>query len=438
MTENTTATELPVEPETHWIAEYNMERLNKAIATLNRRADKIGVPPVSIVVRNTKDIPDPEVVRRMQSRSLKALTATDLLDVPTVRLTEVEIVGEGPKIEGWKFVGTLDHYTIPGKVIVNTVPGEVVPAQYFKIEATCDHCEKIRRRIETFVLEGIDENEGEWKAVGRNCLRDFFGHDPQVVARWLSRVMGFVDSLGDDDEWGYGGGGGRYETYYNAIKVLTNTIACIRSFGWVPRSACDEDQVPTAGHVFYIMSPPYDAKAREEKARFMDRVKFEPEADLKEAEEAVAWLKTKEGNNEYMHNLKLLEDEERIPSKMMGYWCSLASAYQRDQDRLERAKRTKKLNEYFGEIKKRIELEVKCVGIQYIDSYYGTVCIHRMLSTDGHTIVWFANADAKMSKGVHYKVRATVKKHDEYNDWKQTHVNRLVVVEKIEKEDEEE
>ena len=435
MTENTATEELPVEPETHWIAEFNMERLNKAIAKLNRRAEKIGVPGVTVVVRNTKDVPDPDALRRMPTRTL---TEAELAELPHIHMTEVEIVGEGPKIEGWKFVGTLDHYTIPGKVIVNTVPGEAVPAEYFEIAATCDHCEKIRRRVETFVLEGVDENEGEWKAVGRNCLRDFFGHDPQVVARWLSRVMGFVESLNDEDEWGYGGGGGRYETYYTAIKVLTNTIACIRSFGWVPRSASDEDNVPTSGHVFYIMNPPYDAKAREEKAQFMARVKFEPEADLKEAEEAVAWLKTKEGDNEYMHNLKLLEDEERIPSKMMGYWCSLASAYQREQNRLELAKRTKKLNEYLGEIKERIELEVKCVGIQYIDSYYGTVCIHRMLSTDGHTIVWFANADAKMSKGVHYKVRATVKKHDEYNDWKQTHVNRLAVVEKIEKEDDEE
>lgn len=428
MTENTAT---PETPEIHKIAECNMERLNKAIAKLNRRADKIGVPQVSVVIHATNDIPDPEIVRKIKEGRI---TPTE--DIPTIRIHDVEIVGEGPKIEGWKFVGTLDHYTIPGKVIVNTVPGEAVPAQYFTIEATCDHCEKIRRRVETFVLEGIDENEGEWKAVGRNCLRDFFGHDPQVVARWLSRIMSFVESL-DEDEWGFGNGNGRYETYYDAIKVLTNTIACIRSFGWVPRSASDEDNLPTSGHVFYIMSPPYDAKAREEKAHFMTRVKFEPEADLKEAEEAVAWLKTKEGDNEYMHNLKLLEDEDRIPSKMMGYWCSLASAYQREQNRLELAARTLKLNEYCGELKERLEIEVKCVGINYIDSYYGTVCIHRMLSTEGHTIIWFANTDAKMSKGVRYKVRATVKKHEEYKDWKQTQVNRLSVLEKFEEEEEE-
>jgi len=438
MTENA-ATE---ERTTYWIATSNMERLNKEIAKLNKRADKIGCPPVEVVILGTRLIPDPnkmsqmEIARVEQGRAPISQAERD--ELPQIEQTEVEIVGEGPKIEGWKFVGTLDHYTIPGKVIVNAVPGETVPAQYFEIPADCDHCNKIRRRIETFVLEGVDENEGEFKMVGRNCLRDFFGHDPQAVARWLTRLINFVGSLEDEDEeWGYGGGG-RVEHYYGAVKALTNTIAAIRSFGWVPRSASDDENIPTVSHVFYIMNPPYGAKEAEQKRIFMTRVKFEPEADLKEAEAAIAWLKTQSGDNEYMHNLKLLEDQEAVPSKMMGYWCSLAAAYQRDQDRLERAKRTKKLNEYYGELKERIEVEVKCVGINYIDSYYGTVCIHRMLSVEGHTIIWFANADAKMVKGGHYKVRATVKKHEEYKDWKQTQVNRLMVLEKIEKEDEEE
>jgi hypothetical protein len=436
MTENT-ATQ---ERITYWIATSNMERLNKEIAKLNKRADKIGCPPVEVVILGTRLIPDPNKLSAMEiarvEQGMRPISQAEKDELPQIEQTEVEIVGEGPKIEGWKFVGTLDHYTLPGKVLVNAVPGETVPPQYFEIPADCDHCNKIRRRIETFVLEGVDENEGEFKMVGRNCLRDFFGHDPQAVARWLTRLITFVGSLEDEDEgWG-SGGGGRYETYFDAVKALSNTIACIRSFGWVARSNADEENIPTVSHVFYIMSPPYNAKEREQKRLFMQRVKFE-DTDTAEAEEAIAWLKTQEGNNEYMHNLKLLEDQEAVPSKMMGYWCSLAAAYQREQDRLERAKRTKKLNEYYGEIKDRIELEVKCVGINYIDSYYGTVCIHRMLSAEGHTLIWFANADAKMKKGGQYKMRATVKKHEEYKDWKQTQVSRLMVLEEIDQEENE-
>lgn len=417
------------ERETYWIAEGNMDRLHKALKRMNKRADKIGCPHVTVISHGTKEVHDPVQVAYLADYLQRPVSAADLLNIPLIKLVEVEIVGEGPKIEGWKFVGTLDHYTIPGKVIVNTVPGEAVPEQYFNVEPSCDHCNKIRRRIETFVLEGIDENEGQWQAVGRNCLKDFFGHDPSAVARWLTRVMVFVASLDDEEEW-RGCGGGRYEHYYDSIKVLSNTVACIRTFGWVARSAQDDENVATANHVSYIMNPSWNSQERDAKKLFIAKIKFDDEADTKEAEDAVAWLKTKEPNNEYMHNLKLLENEDSIPSKMFGYWCSLIAAYQREMDRLERAKRTKKLNEYLGEIKDRIVIEVKCVGIQYIDGAYGAVCIHRMLDTDGRSVIWFANSDAKMVKGASYKIRATVKKHSEYNDWKQTQVSRLVVVEK--------
>lgn len=424
------------EPNIYEIAEINMERLNKAIDKLNRRAAKIGVPPVEIKIHGTKMVPEANALRRLQQRE-RPLSKADIEALPHVRVNEVEIVGEGPKIEGWKFVGTLDHYTIEGKVIVNAVPGETVPEQYFTVAASCDHCDKIRRRVETFVLEGVDENEGQWKMVGRNCLRDFFGHDPQAVARWLSRVMEFVANLDDEEEWGCGGGGGRHIEYFDAVEALTNTIACIRTFGWVPRSASDEENLPTVSHVFTIMTTPFTERERELQRKFIASVKFDKENDRAEAQAAVEWLREQSGDNEYMHNLKLLEDQERVPAKMMGYWCSLAAAYQREMDRLERAKRTKKVNEHYGTIKDRVELEVKCVGINYTDGYYGAVCIHRMLGVDGHSFIWFANADAKMTRGGHYKIRATIKKHDEYKDWKQTHLNRIQVLEEIEKDEEE-
>ena len=248
--------------------------------------------------------------------------------------------------------------------------------------------------------------------------------------------MDFVQSLGDEDEWGMERSSSRCIEYFDAVTALTNTFACIRTFGWVPRSGSDEDNFPTAEHVFYIMTVPFTAVERERHRKFIASVKFEPQHDLDQAKAAIEWLRQQPGDNEYLHNLKLLEDQDRVPAKMMGYWCSLAAAYQRAMDTLERAKRTKKISEHFGEIKQRIETQVKCVGINYTDGYYGTICIHRMLTTEGHTIVWFANADAKMVRGGHYKIRATIKKHDEYQDWKQTHVSRLQVIEELQKEEE--
>ncbi len=410
-----------------YIPEVNMKRLAHEIEKLNRRADKIGCPHVGYLVHDVLTIPHPAAVSNRERFLQRKLTEEELAEIPMVDLCHIEVTGEGPKVEGYKFIGTLDHYTIPGSVIVNTVPGETVPAQFFESDAICNHCNAHRNRIETFIVEKMDD--GSFLQIGRNCLKDFFGHDPQAIARFLTRVITFIGKL-SDEEWT--GTGGRATYYYNSNTVLTNAVAAIRSFGWVSRAASSDTNAPTSSEVGYMLSTPCTSREQRAKDEYMARVQFKPEEDLKVAGEAVAWLKTQEGKNEYMHNLKLLEDVEAIPTKMLGYWCSLIPAWLREQDKLEAAKGELKLNEHLGEVKNRVETVVKCTRIRYTDGFYGTVCIHTMRDLEGRTIIWFANADAKMEKGNTYKIRATVKKHDEYKDWKQTIVSRLTVIEEVE------
>lgn len=417
------------------IVEANMPRLENEIAKLNRRADKIGCPPLEIVIHGTKLKKDPTILARLHEyygKSGRLIPPYELECVPLVKIHEVEIIGEGPKIEGYKFVGTLDHYTLPGQVLVNTVPGETVPPQFFEAPAICNHCNKIRSRVETFIVE--KEDDGSYIQVGRNCLRDFFGHDPMSVARWLNRVMHFITSL-EDDEWSESSGGGRYSSYYNAQTLLTTTVAMIRTLGWVAKSSCREDQSPTSSDVLYVLKPPYSSKERAAWEQFKASVLFEADKDKAEAEAAVDWLKEQEANNEYMHNLKLLENEDAVPGKMVGYWCSLIAAYQRAQDRLEHAKQEEKLrlNEHLGEVGTRVEVRVTCTGVQSIASDFGVVNIHRMRDSDGRNLVWFANAGRKMEKGNDYQIRAGIKKHDEYKDWAQTILTRVFVIEEIAK-----
>lgn len=418
------------------IVEANMPRLENEIAKLNRRADKIGCPHLEIVVHSTEMKRSPTALANLREHYGRAglpIPPYELECVPLVKISEVEIVGEGPKIEGYKFVGTLDHYTLPGQVLVNAVPGETVPPQFFDASTICDHCNKIRTRVETFIVE--KEDDGSYIQVGRNCLRDFFGHDPMSVARWLNRVMHFITSL-EDDEW-TSGGGGRHSSYYDSLTLLKTTVAMVRSHGWIAKSSAREDQTPTAANVTYVINPPYSDKERRLWEEFRATVLFDEAKDTAEAEAAVAWLKTQEGTNEYMHNLKLLENEEAVPGKMVGYWCSLIAAYQRDQDRLEYAKREEqlRLNEHLGTVGQRVEARVTCTGVQSIDGDYGVINIHRMRDSDGRNLVWFANAARKMEKGNDYVIRAGIKSHGEYKEWAQTILTRVFVVEEIIKEE---
>lgn len=417
------------------IAAVNMPRLEREIDKLNRRADKIGCPHIRYDILATEKRPDPNVVRQLISKFGNPVPQRELDKTPHLEMHTIHIMGEGPKVDGWKFVGTLDHYSLPGKVIINTVPGEKVPEQYFDHEANCDHCNKIRRRVETFVLEGTDENEGQWKLVGRNCLRDFFGHDPMYIARFLNRIWTFIDGLSKDDRWG-DGGFGRIVHYYDSMEVLTTTVACIRTFGWLSRSAAGYDRTPTSAHVSHAINRPWsggDTHTYDAWKAFVASIQFDETKDLEEAKAALEWLKEKDaGNSEYLYNLKQLEDEKHIPAKMIGYWCSMIAVYQREQDKLKRTKLQKKLNEYYGTVGDRVELRVKCTGVTTTEGYYGILNIHRMLTEEGHSLIWFANAGRKMEEDNEYIIRARIKDHNEYKNWKQTNLSRLFVVEKIE------
>ena len=189
------------------IPESNMERLNSEVAKLNRRAAKIGVDPISVNVLSTEMRPDPYLIKNhMGSKEISKL--------PKIKYFVIEIIGKGPKIEGYKFIGTLDHKTLPGSVMVHSVPGETVPAEFFNATKVCDHCNKHRTRTETFVVE---KDDGTYMQVGRSCLRDFFGHEPERIARFLSRLISFVAEL-DSDVWGSSGGGYAI-TYLDNLSV---------------------------------------------------------------------------------------------------------------------------------------------------------------------------------------------------------------------------
>ncbi len=409
--------------DTYAIPSWNMGKLTKKIDSLNRRAAKIGTPAITLETVGERKVVAPGYEEQME------IMGADWC--PKITVYDVRVTGEGPKIDGWKFLGTLDHITLPGSVIINTVPGEKIPEQFHTADGSCDHCGKIRRRNETFVLEN---EEGEYQMVGRQCVRDFIGYDVGQILGQMTRLRTLLSDMDDEDRWF--SGGGHQDYVFDHDKILKTTAAVIERNGWVPRSAAGEGRVASADRVLSIFIPPkffgkYAAEQQREYREWVDSLDLDNEKWMDEAKASHAWLKEQDSNNEYMHNLHAIDGADAVPSRMFGYWCSLVAAYQRAQERLRLAEQQKKLNEHYGNLKDRVEIEIEVVSKRYIEGYYGTVCIVKMLDNDGRTIMWFANTTVDMDKGEKYRIKGTIKKHDEYNGWKQTHLSRVAVLEEI-------
>ncbi len=426
-------TDQKVEIETYTLPSYGLERLAKEIAKLNRRATRINQPHMDFRTLKEFEILDPRMVKLYEDNGYDMSDERVLARIPKIQMTEIVLEGDPPKIEGYELMGTLDHYSIPGSVIVRTVPGQEIPQEFHDREASCDHCNKIRRRVETFVLK--ETETGKHVAIGRQCVRDFIGYDVAALARFLERLRNFRESFSDpDDERWYGS---KIPRIFQRQEVLASTFGTIRVKGWRAKSACnfEDGEIPTSYWVVEIYDPPsfIGRDAAEERRRheeFLSDVSSTRDADLERAELAMAWLDEQESNNEYMHNLKVLREADGIPLNMFGFWCSLAAAYDRAMDRLviQKAERKNRLNEWVGDIKERREFDVEVISIRHIDGYYGVTTLHRMIDSKGRTLVWFANTSSGMEQGEKYRIKGTIKKHDEFKDWKQTMLNRVKVL----------
>jgi hypothetical protein len=403
------------------IPEWKMDEFTRRIEKINARATRLGAAPVRVTNLGAKRIKDP----RVNDPDLKPN------EIPEVNIFKMKLEGDPPKLAGWTFLGVLDHNTIPGQVVVQTVPGHSIPQQFFNAPPVCDHCNKRRNRNETFVLQ--HEGDGKFMKVGRMCLRDFLGHDPTRAVQALQALFDVAKEMGNQDNWG---GGGHMDWTYDMERVLALTAAVISQRGWIPRAAASEDRNPTSSDVSYLLNPPTGPRSEEPRRLWRqahETLQTDAEKWKTEAQAAIAWLKEQpENQSEYMHNLQLIAKAGTVPSKMLGYWVSLMAAYHRAQERLNLNKATQKKNEYVGAVGDKIEANIMVTRIHHFESAYGMVHMHQMLDDQGRTLIWYANTDkAGMSPQKRYKIKGTIKKQDEYNNWKQTHLTRVKVLEEL-------
>ena len=392
------------------IPSWNIEKLNEEVARLNKRASKLGCAPIQVITHKIEYV-------------FKAQNEWDDEEKARIAIHHVELKGEGPKLHGWKFIGTLDHseYEHP---IIKAVPGETIPTQYFHADGICDHCCTNRYRKETFIL--LHEN-GDYRQIGRSCIKDFLGHNPNQTASYLESLYKLFNLL-EDPEGGFYGGGSSMDLWFNKVEVLRITSALIRTYGWVSKTrARDEDISATADDVIFLMFPAHNEQERQAKRKMEAQVHWKDEEDRAIAEAAVTWLAEQDGTKDYFHNLQLINTKDEISIRNFGFWCSLVATYQIAKEELNTKARIKNVNEWIGNVKERREFNVHVSKIIPTEGYYGWTYIHKMVDNEGHSLVWFASNRGNLEEGGDYNIVGTVKKHDKYNDWKQTIITRVKI-----------
>ena len=419
-----------------WIPESKFDELQAKTAKLNRRAAKLGCPPI--------------VVEQVEERFVPVRKHNGVEWVTTgyKREVHVRVAGVAPQVAGWTFVARLQHGE--GGNIVSKAPSErstQLDENLWLVDPVCEHCKTKRARKDTFILR---DASGSHRQVGRNCLADFLRTADVEMAltfwKYLHEIEIEIASGGDsDDDEGLGGGGFRGRRYWHVESVLNAAASAIRVLGWTSRAAALSYVEASGGFgtggratsdtVEWLVDPPRpssDPKVAEEERRL--RKKLAPiERDSKVAIDTLEWIRRRlDPTSDYERNLKVALTGDFIdPRTSIGLVVSAVQAHLRRIGELDRkANPAKRPSQHVGEIGKRLrDLPCKILSTRQIvnDDWTSTLVVFE--TDDGDQLKWFATGEHEFVVGARVKLTGTVKKHDEWKSTKATLLNRCVVVE---------
>ena len=337
------------------------------------------------------------------------------------------------KINGWKFIATIDHLST-GNIVKSAVSNITLPEKYRTTEHTiCDHCHMKRYRKQTHIV--YNENTKEFKQVGSSCLKVYTGLNvADVVA--FSDFFNVVSSYnGDSDNmWDfldYGGFFGR-DKYLNVRSEICMAYDLVNIYGYEKQGSntSTADRVAEMKDYFDGYLAKYQPKKyRKMKETFETKgVKFYSAKSYKKADEIIKYVLSQKVTNDYMNNMHVLLKNESVERKYRNFIVSAVAVYNKGLER-DKEYQQKHANDmtskHIGNVGERLNIFVKsCNVVTSWETEYGTTYIYKFIDVDNNIYTWKTTkvfGDNVTSLG------GTVKAHNDYKGVKQTELTRCKV-----------
>lgn len=359
----------------------------------------------------------------------------------TVAAVDFAVECEGLiKANGWTVCAKIEHGE-QGNIVTGFDGHEVLP-EWYTVAPNCDHCHVNRPRSVTFVCKN---ESGEYRQVGRTCLKEYTGIAPAMAAIW-AEVQDMLDTGMDcaADEWG-----SREATkMYSVADILGHAYDLIEKFGYRKSEERMSTKEQTVERLLAGSSPSDEGMvhAREliswlsgldEVAKAEDRLRRE------------AWEEAEACADEYgapatvRRTPNTVGDVERncIPLALSGYaklshvgrLAYIPVAYQRHLERMEREaakeearQSAAETSEYVGSVGERLAIKIaEATLLTSWDGYYGTTWLYKFKDESGNEFIWYASRPCEAEGGA--TIKATVKDHKERDGVKQTILTRCQV-----------
>ena len=342
-----------------------------------------------------------------------------------VKFVDVEAEGTAA-INGWRFAATLE-YTKQGNII-DAVPGIEIPKRFYDCGPWCEHCKTNRDRKYSFVV--FEEETGEFKQVGKSCLKDFTGGlSADNAAYFESFFKEIKEATGLGGYYGFG------KKYYETKELMTYFAETIRVFGYAKTDSLysTADRAQTYYDVDHnMLRGKYAEEALEEREEAKGKG-FNPEnpESIALAGEVIDWITNNERDDNYFHNMKVALSLEYSSVRNFGLLASAFPAHNREIEReAERRERERKeresgeLSKHVGEVGKRVSFKpTEVVALTSWETQFGVTTVYKFVDESGNVFTWKTGNWVDQELPV-LKITGTVKEHKEYRGVKQTELTR--------------
>lgn len=374
---------------------FRVDAMRERLAELNKRAIKLGVPELILTVSNVR-------IERVRNEDFE--------------WCDVTVTGASPVIEGeWSLLGTIDHNDGSANLLLGRVP-----ETYRAAEPLCFHCNTVRKRTETFVIQNA---QGVQMQVARQCIHNYLSIDVKRLIAW-AKLAGEVREMSD---WGSG--------VREPDKVIDFLAACVCAIrldgGYKSRKFCYEHQreTPTDIQALGILHPTRD--------QIRDGwVSPVTDTDRERAQLALAWLVALpeiERAVEYRANLYAAAASSiYLPGKHSGLVASLIGfAYPNVMDEARKVRERDSLPEskHVGTVGERVRnVTIEVVREPHVsEGDFGPQTRINMRTADGSDLTWWASGDKseEFALGTQHTIDFTPKSHGSFGGRAQTTIKNV-------------
>lgn len=377
----------------------------------------------------------------------------NVFDVTLTMDTEFKFGG------GWSLVALVGHFE--GFLI--PLSGEKVPSKFDPNNTHCDHCNTKRYRRKSFIIKNED---GEFKQIGSTCLKKFLGINPKKYFKILNEYLNVPKSFDEFNGEEFGGGFKVWNSNLRAVDLdlIINMVDYQINLDdkfikneWEPYTYTDYmgnelesmrrnnegESTPDKVSISFEDIEKYEltnekvnikinTEIVEEFKNFLNSLEVNPktrEVEEFNYESQKNELKTIKDYTNFQRWILSIKEFSNIDSIKFMDISKVSSAY--NYFLKEKNKEEKPESEHMGVVGEKFPIIATVVSISSFTTQYGMSNVYRMEDDNGNVYVKFGKINQRylaegdnIEKGSTLKFKGTVKKHDSFNDVKQTIIGR--------------